>query len=902
MDYLHASKLAPPELATYFRELLSDDPSTDQFTTKSILAAVEQELLAPSVVSIWLSIEKSPKTLLQALTQQFSVSIRRDAIKRFFSMLRGKQWQEMWEGIGGTPGVLALLKEFQGVLGFGIKLAKVTELLQCLLPSNYPEVPFQSSEERPFRESYGYLLPGCTSVFVKDVIYNGEPVEVKSKSEIQREHYQLLRQRCLESLFDSNKSCTDVMTYLPPLIRSAPDMPSNKAKFSESMAFTLLLLEKLASRPDTTPPCPVLTDLIELLIRRMQKKRVDAATTKGVLELALNIAWYMRVPEPGVLLSPTRGRSSTRIGLRNVSRRAASESHTLFNHDERRAENPTLPPVETYVPSYRRSAGRYRESTNRPEVLERAKSAVEDGKSKSVNSREQVDRAFHAKSALFLAISSGSLQLYGETLIWAKRFVRDPLTVKSVFAKSSINTAQRLGLLSGIPEKLYGVVLLNIAQDIKTSNCIILELFEAVVSALKEPSDIIRERLSRSLAVQKALAISDDQIYSVILKSALDLSIRIESIGMQPGYERLGLRSPSGFARLASFKLDEGECGSPPCLRFIDELAKQRDTLWQAFRRSIHPATVLLPPLLPLGLPFQCLISGFDIAFESAYKKTPFIFSRAERVVFAEQELLIPIPDDEEIRAAIGSFVDSFRAAVQIYIRQGPATETQTRAMAAWKHAIAKLSGGMTKEEALRVWQRVFSEAVPTFEIPQLKLPELETNTKWPVLPFDAEIGRYFEWNPLETTSKRQWLSRVRSQISSRFQEDFLQTPGITPPEVTIWSLGRLTHKQLRLPAVLEGLVISALLYLEQFIPNHRSILASPFTSPEAIRYPDIWVDLSFADPDGVVTTPNYNAFDPLRFYLSDIPPSLICRLTEACSDALFEATGESGGNIAQLE
>ena len=42
-------------------------------------------------------------------------------------------------------------------------------------------------------------------------------------------------------------------------------------------------------------------------------------------------------------------------------------------------------------------------------------------------SREQTDRAFFAKSALFYAIASGSLQLYSETLVWVRRFVRDPV-------------------------------------------------------------------------------------------------------------------------------------------------------------------------------------------------------------------------------------------------------------------------------------------------------------------------------------------------------------------------------------------------------------------------------------------------------------------------------------------
>jgi hypothetical protein len=54
---------------------------------------------------------------------------------------------------------------------------------------------------------------------------------------------------------------------------------------------------------------------------------------------------------------------------------------------------------------------------------------VEGQRNKAVKSREQKDRALHAKSALFHAISSGSLELYRNTLIWARRFIRDPVSI-----------------------------------------------------------------------------------------------------------------------------------------------------------------------------------------------------------------------------------------------------------------------------------------------------------------------------------------------------------------------------------------------------------------------------------------------------------------------------------------
>jgi hypothetical protein len=54
--------------------------------------------------------------------------------------------------------------------------------------------------------------------------------------------------------------------------------------------------------------------------------------------------------------------------------------------------------------------------------------AVDEQKRKASTSREQTDRAFFAKLALMWAIASGSPAFYGETVIWARRFVRDPVS------------------------------------------------------------------------------------------------------------------------------------------------------------------------------------------------------------------------------------------------------------------------------------------------------------------------------------------------------------------------------------------------------------------------------------------------------------------------------------------
>jgi hypothetical protein len=54
--------------------------------------------------------------------------------------------------------------------------------------------------------------------------------------------------------------------------------------------------------------------------------------------------------------------------------------------------------------------------------------AADEQKRKASTGGEQTSRAFFAKSALMWAIASGFLAFYGESVIWARRFVRDPVS------------------------------------------------------------------------------------------------------------------------------------------------------------------------------------------------------------------------------------------------------------------------------------------------------------------------------------------------------------------------------------------------------------------------------------------------------------------------------------------
>ena len=63
------------------------------------------------------------------------------------------------------------------------------------------------------------------------------------------------------------------------------------------------------------------------------------------------------------------------------------------------------------------------------EISADQESEVRTRQNKSSTSREQTDRAFYAKSAMYYAIASGSLALYLDVVKWSHRFIRDPVGV-----------------------------------------------------------------------------------------------------------------------------------------------------------------------------------------------------------------------------------------------------------------------------------------------------------------------------------------------------------------------------------------------------------------------------------------------------------------------------------------
>lgn len=173
---------------------------------------------------------------------------------------------------------------------------------------------------------------------------------------------------------------------------------------------------------------------------------------------------------------------------------------------------------------------------NSQEIQRRAEGAVDELRKKAATAREQSDRAQLAKAASAYAIASGSLDLYGETVTWQQRYVRDPLTVKVVFGRDAVMTSEGIELLSGIPQPLpEDMTLAEVASRVEKANEILKTFHESRRIAKREPSfhqsdwagvksmfgAAISHRVTRAEDLQKRLRGPEADVYTAIWSGTL---------------------------------------------------------------------------------------------------------------------------------------------------------------------------------------------------------------------------------------------------------------------------------------------------------------------------------------------------------------------------------------------
>ena len=179
------------------------------------------------------------------------------------------------------------------------------------------------------------------------------------------------------------------------------------------------------------------------------------------------------------------------------------------------------------------------------------------------------------------------------------------LTVKFLYATRVIACQKVIDLFSGFPMKLSPATSTDeLFQGVEPANDILRTLFETALQALKEPSfyapdwravldmfgEVIKARLDRANALNSDLDISHDDIYTFLWNGTIDLLIDVEKTILEPDHAALNFYHLKGLLG-SSILLKQN---LPSSLRFIDNLARARSQLWQAYRPTVFPAVATL--------------------------------------------------------------------------------------------------------------------------------------------------------------------------------------------------------------------------------------------------------------------------------------------------------------------
>ncbi|KAL6792348.1 hypothetical protein GGI42DRAFT_335451 [Trichoderma sp. SZMC 28013] len=534
-------------------------------------------------------------------------------------------------------------------------------------------------------------------------------------------------------------------------------------------------------------------------------------------------------------------------------------------------------------------------------------------------------RSKWAVAALELCDAIGDLELYGETLRWARRFNKDPLTVQEIYGGWSLRTREVTDLVTVLPTKESTPVNVEeLSKRIKSANDILQILFDTAMMSTNEPSfrgwngwgsvfelinRVICKRIAHVNDFQDRTKMSDDELHEALWKPTFALLEKMLPHQHVLAPEGEGKFDHRAYSSLSCFRPTEPETLREPTIRFLDQLAEYEDSIWKEFRLRQTPDLVTADEIWPKGLTIQHLVYNFT----PALPYLPYAQSRIEAILFMNPlKALQPIQVDEETQLAIGTFIDSWAAALQQYIRiPGKLSEEEQRKeriSRAWHHATVNLSKDrMSLEEAERFWW-------PVFEDVGVKKDEVGMNEKAnerhePSLLDADEDMQPIEWNPdpeyerileaeksktltptyldvLLNRPKDRYLHEFNSPENSKFWNVKCVIPG-KPRPLSFWDSFSTTYSKLTCKHV-DAYVVAGILALNMKKGSDISLLKKPFPNSGAVRIPAVYLDQEFLEREVDTNVSGFTRIiDHFKYY---VPASLFAQLGASVLESVRRA------------
>lgn len=188
---------------------------------------------------------------------------------------------------------------------------------------------------------------------------------------------------------------------------------------------------------------------------------------------------------------------------------------------------------------------------------------VKERRVKAQQSREAVERAYWAISALNLCVSVGDLATLQETIVWSRRFIKDSAVTSRLFTSNVFNTRELEELLGAMPDgdvnSPTAVIALTtslVKKDIELANQVLVEMVSTVALAVGEPGfqatswswvidlvrstadrrtsklDVFFENLTKCMELDREKCQRD--LLDIVWKPTTDLLIQIGAIVHDP--------------------------------------------------------------------------------------------------------------------------------------------------------------------------------------------------------------------------------------------------------------------------------------------------------------------------------------------------------------------------------
>lgn len=122
-----------------------------------------------------------------------------------------------------------------------------------------------------------------------------------------------------------------------------------------------------------------------------------------------------------------------------------------------------------------------------PLVQQKAQDALDGLRRKAATAKEETVRADFAQAAIAYSLASGDLKVYGETVLWQQRFVRDPWTLNTITSRRCVLTEEGIDLLSAL-QSSQGSRTSTSSDTIRMADDILKTFYETYRLAKREPS------------------------------------------------------------------------------------------------------------------------------------------------------------------------------------------------------------------------------------------------------------------------------------------------------------------------------------------------------------------------------------------------------------------------------